>query len=257
MKDMRLKLSIIVNLLGLIIIFSVEVYSFKFNKDDGMKVYSNKFTYIVVDSDFSKAQIYEMDPNPHHPVLSRVYWRGDFHFRHIKDDFYSIVNQEWPGKECIDNMDVSYMPLDIGCVNARFRLDNCKDQYVIMARSIRTDSIYRMVYPVEKELNLPIDADGYRFSVSPSESNCDLMAGIYYGFSPTIKYLDLPKMQKDFFSSGGCIDIYFPLFNDWIFDLWCINGDILQMNNQILNEKIVWHGKEFKLSTGIPGTFNQ
>lgn len=257
MKNSRHKLPIVVHLLGLMIICSAEMYSFDLNIDDGIKVYSNKFTYIVIDSDVSMARIYDMDRNPHHPVLSKVYWRGNFHLQHIQDDFYSIVNKELPGMECIDNLDVSYMPTDIGYVTAKFRLDNCKNQYLVMARSIRTDSIYKIVYPVEKELHLPIDDHGYRISISPSDSNCDLMAGISYGFSPTIKYLDLPKTYKELFSSGGCIDFYLPLFNDWIFDLWCINGDILQINNQILNEKIIWHGKEFKLHTRMPGIFNQ
>ncbi|MDE5870508.1 MAG: hypothetical protein K2H22_00985 [Muribaculaceae bacterium] len=242
--------------LGLIIWFSVDTHCFNLQIKDGMKVYSNAFTYIVVDSDFHMAQIYELDTDSHQPVLAREYWRGNFHLKYIQDNFYSIVNKEPPGEKCIENMDVSHVSSDSGYITARFRLGESRNRYSVMARSIRTDSIYSIVYPINEEMILPIDENGYLFSIMPSDSTGISMAGITYGFSPTLKYLNLPKIRKDLFSKGGSVEISLPFFDDGIFEIWCVNGEILQIHNRILNEKIIWHGKEFLLYERMPHIFN-
>ena len=89
----------------------------------------------------------------------------------------------------------------------------------------------------------------------PASINETSLAGIIYGFSPTLKYLNLRDIQKDVFSSGGAVEISLPLFEDGIFDLWCINGDIMQIDNKILNDKIVWHGNAFTLFERVPEFF--
>ena len=256
MKDLLLKYSADIIVLGLIICYPTDIQAFNLRIEEGMKVYCNGFTYIVVNSDFELAQIYDMEINPHNPVLLKDYFRGDFHLHHIKDNFYSIINKDLPGKKCIENMEVTSVPSDSGYITARFKLGNCNERYVVMAESIRNDSIYSIVYPIEEEMHFPIDECGYRFSIRPSDSNDVSMAGITYGFSPTIKYLNLKEMHKDLFSSGGLLEISLPLFDDSVFDSWCINGDILQINHQILNDKIVWHGKEFRLYDRIQDIFN-
>lgn len=256
MKDSRLTHSAITCVLGLTIYCAADIYCFNPHIEAGMSVYSNDFTCILVSSDFCFARIYEMDSDHLHPVLSREYWRGDFHLQHIKDGFYSISNKELPGMKCLENMDVSYFPSDSEYVSVKLKLGNGTDRYVVLAKSIRSDSIFKMVYPVEKEMQLPIDDKGYQFSIMPEGSSCISIAGITYGFSPTLKYLNLYDINKDFFASGGCIEISLPSFDDEVFDLWCINGDIFKINHQILNDYILWNGKQFKLYDGHSTIFN-
>lgn len=255
MKESRLFHIVNVYILAFIIFFCEETYGFNPQIEDGMKVYSNGFTYIIINTEYHMAEIYDMDCDPFHPVLSRTFCRGSFHLKHIQNGFYSIVNKELPGEKCIEHMEVSCVPDNSGYVTTSFKLGNCKENYVVMAKSIRTDTIYSMVYPNEKDMPLPIDKCGYEFSIMPSSSKEISMDGIIYGFSPVMKYLNLRNVRHDFFSSGGTVEISLPLFEDKIFDLWCIDGDIIYINKQILNEKIIWHGKEFSLSERIPQIF--
>ncbi len=247
-------------ILTFIICFATDTYSQSINTDEKRKVYTNGFTYIVIDSCWRTAQIYEMDNTTHHPVLPRSYRRGNFILQHVKENFYSLINDEMPGKRCVDNMNVLYKPnlssSDVGEVITKFNLGEAMNRYTILAKSIRTGSVYKIIYPEENEINLPLDMDGYDFSILPTNPDCISMAGITYGFSPTLKFLKLQEISKDFFASAGVVEIALPLFNDEIFDLWCISGEIMQINSQILNDKIVWHGKEFKLYERIPNIFH-
>ncbi len=250
----------LVLILTFITCFRAETYSHSIDTAEGRKVYNNAFTYIVIDSCWRTAQIYEMDNSTHYPVLPRCYRRGNFIIKHVKDDFYSFISNELPGKKCVENMNVLYKPnlssSDVGEVITKFNLGEAINRYTILAKSIRTGSIYKIIYPEENEINLPLDKDGYDFSILPTNPDCISMAGITYGFSPTLKFLKLQEMSKDFFSSAGVVDISLPFFNDEIFDLWCISGEIVQINSQILNDKIVWHGKEFKPYESKPNMFH-
>ena len=221
-----------------------------------MKVYYNGFTYIVIIPDSSSARIFEMNPDSNHPVLPRILHRGNFHLQYIQDGFYSIVRKELPGENCINNMNVSYVPSNSGYVKVKFTLGRSKSRYAIQAKCIETDKVYSITYPVEEELHIPITEHGYRFSIIPSDLEDISMAGISYGFSPTLKYLNLPDVHNEIFTSEGCVEISLPYFDDGIFDLWCIDGDIMQINNKILNDKIIWHGKEFLLYERDHNIFN-
>ncbi|MDE6547933.1 MAG: hypothetical protein K2L22_02950 [Muribaculaceae bacterium] len=256
MKKTLIKSIAIIFLLASIFSLSLDLHCFKIQIKDGMKVYSNAFTHIIIDPDLSKVQIYDIDTHPHYPVLSREYWRGDFILKHIQDDFYSLYNEDLPGEKCIDNMNVYMIPDESAYVTARLKLGNSTNRYIVTAESIGTDSNFSIVYPLEDELRLPVNRLGYRFSIRPQYNDIISIAGIAYGFSPTLKYLDLRDLKSDLFSSGGYLEISLPYFEDTIFDKWCINGDILQIVPEITNDKIIWHGKEFRLYDSGKTFFN-
>lgn len=255
MKDHRLTHFVSLCMLISAISYCADAYCHNLQIEKGMKVYNHGFTYIVVDHERSTVEIYDIDSDSFHPVLPRIFKRGNFHLHHIRDGFYSIVNRDMPGEKCIDHMDVSCTSDDSEYVKARFKLGYSKDRYLIVAKRIRTNTLYTLSYPEEEYLFLPKDKCGYRFSIIPASITETSLAGITYGFSPTLKYLNLREIQKDVFSSGGAVEISLPLFEDSIFDLWCINGDIMQIDNQILNDKIIWHGKKFTLFERIPEFF--
>ncbi|MDE5846909.1 MAG: hypothetical protein K2H71_06120 [Muribaculaceae bacterium] len=255
MKDYRLIHFVLLYMLISAIFYCADAYYFNLQFEKGMKVYCHGYTYIAVDLERRNVEIFDIDSDSSHPVLPRIFKRGNFHLHHIQDDFYSIVNRDMPGEQCIDHMDVSCAPDDSEYIKARFKLGHSQGHYLIVAKRIQTNTIYTLAYPREEVLFLPKDKCGYRFSIMPASINETSLAGIIYGFSPTLKYLNLRDIQKDVFSSGGAVEISLPLFEDGIFDLWCINGDIMQIDNKILNDKIIWHGNAFTLFERVPEFF--
>lgn len=212
----------------------------------GLMVYRNSLTYIAVDSCYKTAYFYETDDNPH-PILSGTIYRGEFNIIPIKDNFYSL-NSELPGKSCIDNIDIRhtshYNSINI---TVKLKLGNSTKQYYILAKSTRSGATYQIEYPQEDELCLPVEVEGYEFSIKPLTFEYYSYSALCPGFGHSLKYLNLPVINKSFFSTPGSIEISLPLFNDDIFNRWCLNGEIMRINKQILNDKIIWHGKEFKL----------
>ena len=249
----RVRLSALFMILSLTVRFVSEAYCSDVLYMDEMKVYHDDiFTFIMIDSSFKTIRMYEADIQSHHPVLSKSYYRGTFQLQNIQDDFYSISNEDIPGKTCIENMCLSYERSDSGCISVRIRLGDSSNKYKVEVKSNRTDSILSIVYPEDTELQIPIDKYGYRFSIEPYGFGNISIAGISYGFSPTIKYLRLQDIDSDFFTSSGYLEISLPFFKDEIFDLWCIDGDIIRINKRYFEEKIIWHGKEFKICDRIP-----
>ena len=219
-----------------------EVIAFERPENEYIKAYHNGYTHLFVDFQDMTLKIIEFDDNPHQPIFSRNIFRGKFKLEHIKDDFFSI-HAELPGKKCINSMEVSTIPSNTNEVEVKFLLGESKYRYLIKAKNIITGSAHVINYPETRILHLPCGSGGYTFAILPKEDFMNVISGITYGFQGTLKYLELPfLLSMDAINSPCCVDITLPLFNDDIFDLWCIEGDILQINNQVLNEKIIWHG---------------
>jgi len=199
--------------------------------------HNNIFTYIEITAQMDSVIIYDEDKR-HFPIIPKLY-RGSFKLNHIRDRFYSL-NSKLPGKECIDNILVSHQPDESDKVTVKINLFDVNNQYKILAKGIESNNIYQYSYSDSLLLSLPIDKDGYIFSIAPAE-NANWIAGITYGFSHTIKYLTIPPLKEEYFKSGGMIEISLPLFNDNIFTEWCIDGDIIQYDN----DKIKFHGQQF------------
>lgn len=210
-----------------------------------MPIYRNFLTWIIVDSCYKSAYIYEFD-NSLHPVLSEIIYRGHFNIVALKENFYSLQS-ELPGKSCLDSINIYHWKSDSNIVKIRFLLGMAKKEYTIVAKSIKTDTVYKINYPQKCKLILPVEEEVYIFSIIPSVTDYYSLSVICSGFGHTIKYLNLPQIEKDYFSYPGYIEISLPLFDDDIFNIWCANGEIIRINKQILNDKIIWHGKEFKL----------
>ncbi|MCM1224279.1 MAG: hypothetical protein NC548_58485 [Lachnospiraceae bacterium] len=185
--------------------------------------------------------IYEEDKQLHHHLIPLIY-RGKFSLTYMQNNFYS-VNSDLPGKDCINNIRIFHEADETDTLTIKIDLNDVKYSYMITAQGIGLDRKYQFIYNENNIIRLPIDEDGYLFSIAPMDYMGGFMTGTTDGFTNTIKFLNLPPMKKDIFQSGGYIEISLPLFNDDIFTEWCINGDIMQFENN----KILFHGQEFNI----------
>lgn len=225
----------------LIILFNYSCCMASDKDDYTREFYNNTLTYIKMTSSMDSVVIYEEDKQYRHFIP--LIYRGKFKLTKIQNYFYS-VRSDFPGKACIDNMHIFHETYESETLTVRINLNNTYNRYIITACGIGSGKNYKYIYNEKLTMSLPIDKEGYLFSIAPMDYYFGaFMTGISDGFTNTIKFLNLPLMEKDLFQSGGIIEISLPMFNDNIFTEWCIDGDIMFFKNN----KIIFHGQEFNI----------
>lgn len=194
--------------------------------------YCNKFGYIVLNKKNKTLDIYKINQDGSEEILSKC------RLKKIHKDYF-IAKSIWPGRECIDDIEIKDMNKAEGdSVTVTFNFNRSYDNFTLIVNDAPDYTVFRK--KIEKRIIkyvLKKNTGIRRIAIQP-----DVNPFSYYlswGDNKTmgvLKFIGVPFYVKE-----NDMEISFNNFNTEIFKLWYLdNAIILRDKNGLL-----WNDKYF------------